>query len=669
MRAILAGCCLVVVLAGGARAGEEKLLCGFEIQEMKPKNSRRYKYWVGKAWTGGKQPPPGWRFEKKEDFHVPAGYRGDVTVYRSGSSRDYPRCTLAYSTESQGKHALRRRFAGKWEMIRWGRLLPKPHVTDPPRRGPNQLRGIGVFNSFGKFKRMFPRDWSGFKQLRVDVKSTKATARFAVLLEDDECEPLLDRVCDLPAGKWVTVVFDLAEAEKKKLLDPRRMAGIILGVEKVGGATDVLIDNLRLAAPAAKSKFPLARDRRPWRRPFLDAKPAEPEPVAIAAKPDRSPIKLEKPAVIEGLPTRMSYTRFSQIYHGLSAFDNRYMVLGGSLGGGKSALVSRDGGKTWTGIDGGKKATYLSSGAQADRGVYVDEICGLLGVTITTCAGGANRSDLYFRRLEFTGTGWKRSGFHLVDVDARHCPLTVTVLRRDDGRIWAAWDHQSRHGPIGLRVKCSDDDGRTWRRVDESPELRAERTTLGGGPALAPYGKKGVALFWRRRDYHLVWSRTEDGKTWSKPQLARRKSAVKTAVTLGGKEVFFSNAPGGRTRLAFIAAADAAVMRWDGAKWREEPGPWKKATGKVTSPNLTVIGERLCAAWCERGAKGDRVVLALRRADGSWGKPFEAAAGESKLENLVAPRVSPPNFVPLAWSPAHHRWVKVLRVPVEELTR
>ncbi len=669
MRAGLVGVALVLTLTVSASCGEEKLLCGFEIKDMKPANNRRYKYWAGKAWTAPKGTPPGWRFEKSKDFHIGADYKGDVTIYKSGSSRDYSGCALAYTTDSQGKYALRRRFASKWEMGKWGRLLPKPHVTEPPRRDPTQLRAITIFNSFGKFKGMFPRDWSAYARLLVDVRSTKAAATFSVLVEDDDCEPYLDRVYRLPAAKWVTVAFDLNDAKKQKMLDPAEMAGIMLAVEKVDGATEVQVDNLRLAPAKAKGKFPLIEDKRPWRKPFLDVKLSEPKPGQIAAKPDHSPIKLEKPTVIEGLSTRMSYTRFSQMYHSLSAFDNKFMVLGGSLGGGKSALVSNDGGKTWTGIDGGKKATFLSSGAQADRGVYVDDNCGLLGVTITTCAGGSKRSDLYFRRLAFTGSAWERSGFHLVDVDVRHCPAQTTVLRLKSGRIWAAWDHQVRHGPGIVRLKCSDDDGRNWRRPPESRFLEKERTTLGGGPVLAPYGKNGLAIFWRNPHYHLMWARTEDGKTWVKPELARKKAAVKAAVTVGEKDVFVSNAPGARTRLAFIAAADAVVMRWDGEKWNEEPGAWKKASGKVTSPNLSVSGKRLYAAWCERGAEGDIVKVSLRKADGSWTPAFTAASGESKLENLVVPRISPPNFLPLAWSPAHHKWVKVLRVPLETLVR
>lgn len=63
-------------------------------------------------------------------------------------------------------------------------------------------------------------------------------------------------------------------------------------------------------------------------------------------------------------------------------------------------------------------------------------------------------------------------------------------------------------------------------------------------------------------------------------------------------------------------------------------------------------------------------MLARRGPDGDWGNPFVVAKDEP-LENLVMPRSSPPNFVPLAWAPADGkaRWVKKLRVPAEKLIR
>lgn len=655
------------VCAGDAVGAEVKLLCGFEIKEMRPPDTRRYKYFVGKAWTGKGDTPVGWRFNKATDYHITPDYAGNVTIYRTGSSRDYPRMKFHYATESQGKHALWRHFTAKGDyMSRWGKHLPKPHVIDPPRRGPSQLRAIVMFNTFGRFTKYFPRDWSGYDRLLVDVKSTKAAATFAILLEDDVCEPYLDRVYAIESGKWMTVAFDLAGAAKAKLLDPSKMANLFLAVEKIGGETNVLVDNVRLAEAGAKSKFEVLEDKRPWRKPYLDAKPGVPKPVSVAGQPDRTAIKLEPPTVIKTSP-RISRTRFSQLLNTLSAFDNRYMVLGGDFGG-KRALVTTDGGKTWKGIDGSEKPTFLSGGHQGDRGVYVGDHCGLLGVTINTCAGGSSRSDLYFRRLKFTGKGWALSPFHLVDVDVRHCPLRVRVLRQASGRIWAVWDHLNRHGKCVLRLKASDDDGASWYVPKGTEFFASERVPL-AGRALVPYAREGLAVLFRRPDYHLFWSYTEDGQTWSKPSLVAKKTNINAAVTCGETEVFFSNRPGGRMAMSYATADVIRLTRYDGKAWSEDKGPWKACTGKLASPNLSVINDQLCAAWCEQFEGKYRLQIALRGKDGAWKKPFTAAVEEKALTNLIMPRNAPPNFVPIAWATTDKTWVKTLRVPIEKLNQ
>jgi hypothetical protein len=138
-------------------------------------------------------------------------------------------------------------------------------------------------------------------------------------------------------------------------------------------------------------------------------------------------------------------------------------------------------------------------------------------------------------------------------------------------------------------------------------------------------------------------------------------------VGVGGREVYFSSPVGPRMGLRFQDKEAVKVMRWAGEGWTVENGPWTGAAGKISAPNLTVMAGRLCAAWCERGGGGDRVLLAVREAGGGWGRPFQAAEEQPPLENLVVPRSSPPNFVPLAWAPANRKWVKVLRAPAARL--
>lgn len=98
---------------------EERLLCGFEIGEMRPPDTNTRQYFVGKEWTSGKEPPPGWRFRKATEYRLDPGYRGHVTIYQTGSSRDYAGRKLFYTEDSQGRYSLCRRLAGKVDFMSW----------------------------------------------------------------------------------------------------------------------------------------------------------------------------------------------------------------------------------------------------------------------------------------------------------------------------------------------------------------------------------------------------------------------------------------------------------------------------------------------------------------------------------------------------------------------
>jgi len=474
-------------------AAEMRLL-GFEAAEMKAWADRK----VARHW-GFKE------LESGEGFQFRLSYGLWYTARRGDAT--------------EGRHALVRsctRAADFW--ANWGRLTAKPHVLHPRRRDPVHYRSGHVFKTFEFFRTVFPRDWLAYDRLAIDVKSTQTDVTLAVLLEDDGIEPPLDRAFAVPAGEWVTVSFDLARAARDGQLDTTRMANIYVLLDKIGGPTDVLLDNIRLVKGNARGEWPVLEDRSPWREPFKEPGPATPRPVTINGAPETSRIRPIGATLIDVSKVRLSYTRFSQNLHSLAAFDNRFMVLEGSLGRGSAALFTSDGGVTWKGLDDGPKATTMGWGHQNTRHLYVDDHGGLMGIFILMCAGGKNPSDIYFHRVAFTGRTWTVSPFALVDVDVRHCPERFALLRLSNGAMWAAWDHLSRREGTRLRLKVSDDDGQTWRTPAGTELLHRQPIRLGGGPALVPYGPTGLACVWVPKDRHLYWSRTEDGKTWTEPQ-------------------------------------------------------------------------------------------------------------------------------------------------------
>ncbi|MFH1022307.1 MAG: sialidase family protein, partial [Planctomycetota bacterium] len=594
---------------GGKTPSGEKLLCGFERSELEA--------WAAKDKQRHVWHQVGWRVEDAT---------GGGLEFAQGKYGRSVMLTAEKGDASQGNHAMIRPLDGKRDFrAEWGKYYMKPHVTEPPRRDAEHSRAAGYFYTswFGGLSVIMPADWSGYGWLLLDVKSTAADVGMTVFLEDDVIEPPLNRAYAVPAGTWVTLAFDLGKADKDGMLTPSKMTNIEILVDKTAGKTDILLDNLRLAGSIEGAKLPVVKDESPWRKPFAGAAPAEPRPVVIEAKPAREAITLAAPTVMEMKP-HTSYTRFSQCINSFAAFDDRFMMFDGALTTGSSALFSSDGGRTWKGLDGGGQPTVLADGHQNSRNLWVDDNGGLIGIFILQCAGGPNRSDIYFRRVKFTGGGWEMAPFTLVDLDVRHCPERFALLRLASGQIWAAWDHLSRDTGTCLRLRVSDDDGRSWRLPEGAGKVNGQPVPLGGGPALVPWGGKGVACFWKSgRDGCVYWARSEDLKTWSDPQVAAQKTeigaGVNAAVTVGGTDVFFSTEPGDRMSLRFLAPGQARLLRSTGNEWKEDAGPWTETkAAKLSSPNLSVSDGALVAAWVEENAGKYAIRLSKRKPDGIW---------------------------------------------------
>ena len=111
------------------------------------------------------------------------------------------------------------------------------------------------------------------------------------------------------------------------------------------------------------------------------------------------------------------------------------------------------------------------------------------------------------------------------------------------------------------------------------------------------------------------------------------------------------------------------MMHFNGKEWSEDKGPWKISKGSVSAPNLSIVNDQLCAAWSEKRGEKYVILVALRKKDGTWGKVFTAAEEDKALTNLIMPRTSPPNFLPIAWATQAKTFVKVLRIPVKRGAR
>ena len=194
---VLGAWLLLCPVGASADGSDEKLLMSFEPAEMKELVQRVRARWAAVRPVEGAR---GFQFKVSYGLWYTCR-RGDAT---------------------QGDHALIAAKGPTDLWARWGKYFPKPHVRTPRRRDPTHLRSGHLFKTFGFFARAFPADWSGYDRLLLDVKSTAAAVDFAVLLEDDRTVLPLGRVFAVPAGKWVTVSFDLARAASEKRLNPAR---------------------------------------------------------------------------------------------------------------------------------------------------------------------------------------------------------------------------------------------------------------------------------------------------------------------------------------------------------------------------------------------------------------------------------------------------------------
>jgi hypothetical protein len=265
-----------------------------------------------------------------------------------------------------------------------------------------------------------------------------------------------------------------------------------------------------------------------------------------------------------------------------------------------------------------------------------------------------------------------------LDSDIRHCGSNVSVVRLRSspfkGRLWASWGQIGREHEIGVHVKFSDDDGRTWIPWGKGaalPGSQAGKWSNGtyGYPeiVLSPY-KEHIACFWRhKRQCGVMWS-FYDGLDWSTPQeistvtlddMDGAYRATMSAITKGDREIFFT------------ATGLDTVLRWDGKSWhsesvRIEDGGMLSLAGDVV---LLFTSGKVNRRW--KGVRWQRrtILRCYRRlSSGRWEGPIELTPELTideyrSMTGFSVPPYAPENFIPLVWSDYDEGNIKLLKVP------
>jgi hypothetical protein len=662
--------CLNLMIAASGEEKEVLLLNGFEPKVLKEWAKRR----KAAKWSALKVVRIG-----KDGIPTGGGMtgqlaKGDTTqgeyamvrhIPRAGGRRDY---SLSYLNKETTKESILRRM---------GLLL----------------------NTFGTFRDFYRQDWSGYARLRLDIKSEGAPIRLRVEIEDSVIAPPLKRIYQIPADKWVSVEFDLADAArlrevelseveakdlgvkklKGRLINLKEMANMRITIELLKSKAVIKLDNIRLLTEKVlenETKLPLIVDKSSF--PVPVSLPAS-KPIArekIKAQLNTTPLKWESPVEISLKGGSYGLQLFD-----VAPLDNDRMLMAVGTG---AVLKTIDGGKTWTGLDEkpNKPTKVLDHDTNAPGRWAAAMGPDIMVLGSAKCTGGATAVDSYSILTKFNGQDWKVQPRGLVDVDVRHCPEhKLKLVRLPNGRIWTCWLHYNRFGKNDINARYSDDEGKTWRDPAANGLLKlttrgktnpyattwwleqpampdwAPKQALGriasmnahSRPAITGWGQQVICVF--AQGSRLVCS-FFDGTRWSQPVNTGLKGYAVSIVRLKGKSVY-------------IATTTGDVYRLEGQKWVKDSPAGGVGKGHLPYPGcgktrLSVAGEVLVAVWTD----GKKLFTSQKPKDGNWSKPKTIFTEERGVHHIGMPERSVKNFVPLVWSITKAS-ARFMRIPVQ----
>ncbi|MFH0921164.1 MAG: hypothetical protein V1913_12490 [Fibrobacterota bacterium] len=448
-----------------------------------------------------------------------------------------------------------------------------------------------MMNTHGWFRRAMPGDWSGFTKLWLDFKAKETGATIRFDLEDEFIADPVTRTFLVPADQWVTLEINLAKAVQDRGLDLTKMANIMITVTELSTDVDTLrarVDNIRLAQQNASPGNGLLL--------LTDT-----SSMLISSPSISNPVNLGPVALTEGTlsGTVGVITIPTGSYPLLTA---RERAIGGFGTSGVIAMIgaipylSRDGGITWTFLNGGSTYQQLTSDMRAHRATVLVDGTDVMAAYITSaCAGGGGRSMQKFTKAVYNGSRYTCGPEVVFETGVRHCTDRLSMIRTSAGRIWVAWNHT----PILLwtateaHAKYSDDGGVTWNTTNHNGRIG---TSSSGGPYLTEWNGQAACF------YDDKWSYF-DGQAWSTPAVVSSGIEAYSVVTVNNK--------------IYLASSDPArVLCYDGSSWNIESPPGA-GTGL-----LSHCGNYVVCVW----GSGTQILMSTKDVDGgSWSTPLELA--------------------------------------------
>src|SRR3989339_59763 len=450
------------------------------------------------------------------------------------------------------------------------------------------------------------QDWSSYDYIYFDIKSTDAAVELWAMVQAND-RPANRALYFLTPGQYVTARFPLKDLAWVSNLDLSDVKDFRIYVRNVHGATNIFIDNIRLATADVTPTLPLLTEtnsiKEPWLLTSVYKPPVASPPAYTVQTHQTGKLAVSAPLLIA---KTIGDARDFNYQHGLVPFDNvKYGFIGRALcyvpwatppepntnvGGGyaeRSWIGSVDSGKSWLSDNTAgswPKAFYY----QRDRGSYTswaladNQLRGTGYINyLSWCGdyapGSAFGMYQFFYRVSQNESGWQVYPEQNNTVKMQYPNVVVcndiirgcfsatrsTVLT--SGRILTTVVSNHLNSKIGiwtLYASYSDDGGNRWQygpgnRAGVYPTdqtINGFSAPSGGNPQyLVPYLGKALCIM---RDGNVFYYLIGNGESWTKmtklKTLAYDRS-ISSAVCYKDSTVFFGIKSGSTNQMTFLS--------------------------------------------------------------------------------------------------------------------
>jgi len=534
-------------------------------------------------------------------------------------------------------------------------------------------------------------NWTGYKWLCVDVRTTEAPATLRVQVEGAEKLSHYRHYQVTPNG-WQTLCFPLAEVAWVQGLDLSLIVNLRIILCNTTGPTTLFMDNIRLTdGDTAASPYAQLLDNSPlfpweigsgwWgKSPLTETPPPVYVPTTRVTGPVTPSFSGRIASGRSGYGASISY---EDRYNIIPYDNNRLMVArpmvvrtGNSSFPNRStpraAMRTVDQGLTWTNFQG--QAGVLPT--------PLDNYCVQWSATPQWIMGdNLLRGNGYFMEMEWCSARGDGAGVPLFwhffkialtgeqawqvfpstpppdsapqkpqRVIAGYMPRTCDVagpclIALPNGRLWSCAGTYRAHGSFAYEASYSDDGGVHWRYAGDRPFLHnaSGPLSLSGKPLLLPFAGNVGMVFYMDAVLNLV---VGDGSQWEPVITLGRVGWSKTVECASYKDstLFFLIGDVQST----AAPRSLYLSRFKQGAYALDSTPI--VTGNIGNYCMSLCGQTLWALWTDSDQNAIQYRI-YHIPSSTWLTSAQTLVQETSFPILYiqVPMVAPPAYMPVAW--------------------